>query len=103
MGLGRKAMEARRMNPARPDRMSNAGFLAGVGISLISILAGIPRASAGDDSGANRTRQEPNASARSRSIDRSIEEAWKKASVTPSKVASDEEFLRRAYLDLLGR
>ena len=36
-------------------------------------------------------------------IDQMIEDAWKKAGVKPSKVASDEEFLRRAYLDLIGR
>ena len=32
-----------------------------------------------------------------------IEEGWKKAGVKPAKPATDEEFLRRAYLDLLGR
>jgi len=36
-------------------------------------------------------------------IDQMIEDAWKKAGVKPAKPASDEEFLRRAYLDLLGR
>ena len=41
--------------------------------------------------------------ARSRFIDQLIEEGWKKAGVKPAKPASDEEFLRRAYLDLLGR
>jgi hypothetical protein len=32
-----------------------------------------------------------------------IEASWKKAGVKPAKPASDEEFLRRAYLDLVGR
>jgi hypothetical protein len=36
-------------------------------------------------------------------IDRAIEDAWKKAGVKPTKVASDDEFLRRAYLDVIGR
>ena len=36
-------------------------------------------------------------------IDRLIEEAWKTAGVKPAKPASDEEFLRRVYVDLLGR
>ena len=36
-------------------------------------------------------------------IDQLIEEAWAKAGVKPAKPATDEEFLRRAYLDLLGR
>jgi len=36
-------------------------------------------------------------------IDQLIEEAWNKAGIKPAKPAGDEEFLRRAYLDLLGR
>ena len=36
-------------------------------------------------------------------IDRMIEESWKKAGVKPARPATDDEFLRRAYLDLLGR
>ena len=36
-------------------------------------------------------------------IDQMIEEGWQKAGVKPARPASDEEFLRRAYLDLLGR
>jgi hypothetical protein len=36
-------------------------------------------------------------------IDQEIARAWDKAGVKPAKLATDEEFLRRAYLDLLGR
>ena len=36
-------------------------------------------------------------------IDKLIEEGWKKAGIKPAKPASDEEFLRRAYVDMLGR
>jgi hypothetical protein len=36
-------------------------------------------------------------------VDAMIREAWDQSSVKPSKIASDEEFLRRAYLDVLGR
>jgi hypothetical protein len=36
-------------------------------------------------------------------IDEMIRDAWEQASVKPSRPATDEEFLRRAYLDLLGR
>jgi hypothetical protein len=36
-------------------------------------------------------------------IDLLLEDAWKKAGVRPARVATDEEYLRRAYLDLLGR
>ncbi len=32
-----------------------------------------------------------------------IEAGWKKAKVVPARICSDDEFLRRAYLDLLGR
>lgn len=36
-------------------------------------------------------------------IDRLLEEAWKKADITPARPADDSEFLRRTYLDLSGR
>ncbi len=36
-------------------------------------------------------------------IDKGIAEGWETAGVKPAKPATDEEFLRRAYLDLLGR
>jgi len=36
-------------------------------------------------------------------LDKMIREAWDEASIKPSKECTDEEFLRRAYLDALGR
>jgi len=36
-------------------------------------------------------------------IDSMLEQAWKDSKLTPARPATDEEFLRRAYLDLLGR
>jgi hypothetical protein len=36
-------------------------------------------------------------------IDDLIAQAWKKAGITPAKIAADDEFMRRAYIDLLGR
>ncbi len=36
-------------------------------------------------------------------IDQMIRESWASANIKPSPVARDEEFLRRAYLDVLGR
>src|SRR5262245_22626073 len=36
-------------------------------------------------------------------IDKLLEAAWKKAGVRPARTATEEEFLRRAYLDLVGR
>lgn len=37
------------------------------------------------------------------SVDRRIREGWLAAGVSPSPVASDEEWVRRAFLDILGR
>lgn len=36
-------------------------------------------------------------------VDAMLKESWDEASVKPSRPATDEEFLRRAYLDVLGR
>lgn len=36
-------------------------------------------------------------------VDQSLRAAWKAAGVTPSRAATDAEFCRRLYLDLLGR
>ncbi|MDY3552645.1 DUF1549 and DUF1553 domain-containing protein [Gemmata sp. JC717] len=36
-------------------------------------------------------------------IDRALESAWAKNNITPAAPASDAEFLRRVYLDLVGR
>ncbi len=57
--------------------------------------------SAADDS--TKSSASHNTGARPSFIDQLIEEAWKNAGVKPAKPAADDEFLRRAYLDLLGR
>src|SRR5262245_26281183 len=36
-------------------------------------------------------------------IDRLLGDAWKKANVTPARPADDSEWLRRVYLDVIGR
>jgi hypothetical protein len=36
-------------------------------------------------------------------VDKMLRDAWQKAGVKPASVASDAEFMRRAYLDILGR
>jgi hypothetical protein len=36
-------------------------------------------------------------------LDRLMDDAWKKANVTPARPADDAEWLRRVYLDLAGR
>jgi Protein of unknown function (DUF1553)/Protein of unknown function (DUF1549) len=54
----------------------------------------------GDDSSRTK-RKEPAASPVF--VDKLIEEGWKKAGIKPAEPASDAEFLRRAYVDMLGR
>src|SRR4051812_19457457 len=36
-------------------------------------------------------------------IDERLREAWEQASIKPSPLATDEEFVRRVYLDVIGR
>jgi len=45
----------------------------------------------------------PSASAGGNFLDPLLDAAWKDAKVKPGRLASDEEFLRRAYLDVVGR
>lgn len=66
------------------------------------IVLGVSSASLADDpkakSGEDRT-----TGARLDYIDAMLRTSWEQNSVKPSKRASDDEFLRRAYLDVLGR
>jgi hypothetical protein len=75
-------------------------FAIGWGLVLAAGL-GAPSSSLAGERSTSSGRQD--AGSRPVQIDRHIEEAWKKANVKPAKIASDEEFLRRAFLDLLGR
>ncbi len=89
------AREGRRIG--RPCRVS-AAAAAGLVITLV-ILA--KPATAGD-----RPAPKPPMDAgseRENFLDPLLEAAWKDAGVKTAAPASDEEFLRRAYLDLLGR
>jgi hypothetical protein len=47
--------------------------------------------------------RKPPAKGRLAFIDTLIQDGWKKAGVQPARTASDEEFMRRVYLDLVGR
>jgi hypothetical protein len=94
-------MDRQEINPGRKGQRGTARDLLGFAVFSIPMLVGFAGFAAADDARSKPPRPEP--AARSRSIDRLIEEGWKKASVRPAKVAGDEEFLRRAYLDLLGR
>ena len=72
----------------------------GLGVVFAIAAATGVLARAGDDS-TRSSRKDAGASPAF--IDKVIEEGWKKAGVKPAKAGTDEEFLRRAYLDLLGR
>jgi hypothetical protein len=65
------------------------------------LLGAVSHAAAGDGTAGASAGQETGM--RPAFIDQMIEAAWKKAGVKPTRPASDEEFLRRAYLDLVGR
>ena len=76
------------------------------GLRSISLLAGCARsgpATAAAAAERPKPRAGSRAPGRAEFIDRLLEGAWKKAGVKPAKPATDEEYLRRAYLDLLGR
>jgi hypothetical protein len=72
----------------------------GAALLLLALTVSVCPALAAD-------RQKPGeksgSSGRAEFIDRLLADAWKQAGVKPSRVATDEEYLRRAYLDLLGR
>ncbi|WZO97620.1 DUF1549 and DUF1553 domain-containing protein [Isosphaeraceae bacterium EP7] len=90
------------MRPSRHPRwlLGLAGFALAWGVVC-------PEADA--QSGRGRARAKPPASAKAKEagpedeIDRMIREAWDESKIKPSRVAPDSEFMRRAYLDLLGR
>ena len=65
-----------------------------IGSALLAILAALSGPAMGDDESADR---DPEA------IDRLIREGWETAGIEPSPEAPDEEFLRRCYLDVIGR
>lgn len=75
--------------------------LGALTLSAIFALSPAPARSQGNDAkGAARTTQTPT---RLAFIDEMIRQSWAEAKVQPSKMATDEEFLRRVYLDIVGR
>ncbi len=58
---------------------------------------------AGDNPSSRLERKQSSNIPQVASIDKAIADAWEKAGVKPARPATDEEFLRRAYLDVLGR
>jgi Protein of unknown function (DUF1549)/Protein of unknown function (DUF1553) len=78
-----------------------SGYWIGHALFLAAVLVVVGDAAAFDDTPKDSSHNV--SGVKPAFIDQMIEDAWKKAGVNPSKVASDEEFLRRAYLDLIGR
>jgi hypothetical protein len=76
---------------------SSGGVAWGVAAALLAVLASAAVAEEPDPAGSKVGRAKP------AYLDQMLQEAWEGASIKPSPAASDSEFLRRAYLDVLGR
>ena len=74
-----------------------------LGVFLGTVLGMIGPARAGDNPSSRSDRKQTTAVSPVSFIDKAIAEAWDKAGIKPARPATDEEFLRRAYLDVLGR
>lgn len=82
------------------DRGARGSSLAAAGrVALVLVL--VPALGAT----ASRAADDPKTAAASGAnfLDPLFEQVWEEAGVNPPKPASDEEFLRRAYLDIIGR
>lgn len=77
-------------------RIANGRSCAWV-VAIGCLLIGSPGALAAGKSAAAQGNR------KSAFVDELAQKAWDEASIKPSPVAPDSEFLRRAYLDLLGR
>jgi hypothetical protein len=73
------------------------------GVAIIVALVPATRVRAGDQTSDDSSAKPDGSVGAVAFIDRALAEAWAKAGVKPSRPATDEEFVRRAYLDLLGR
>jgi Protein of unknown function (DUF1553)/Protein of unknown function (DUF1549) len=69
----------------------------------IVVVGGLHRQLWADDNSASPKTEPKRTGAHLAAIDDLIAQAWKKAGITPAKIAADDEFMRRAYIDLLGR
>jgi hypothetical protein len=94
-------MEARWMRAVGTARVAALCFAVNWALIIVSVLvvAAPTLANEGQKSGASRREDR----SKPAFIDESIAQAWSKAGIRPAKQATDEEFLRRAYVDLMGR
>ena len=70
---------------------------ASFAIAMASMVAG------SSATAADKTKKAAADSPKLDAIDEMVREGWKEANIKPSRPANDAEFLRRAYLDVLGR
>ncbi len=66
-------------------------------------LSGTPVGACTQTSGGARSQEQLEPNQLTALIDQTLEEAWRDAGITPAETADDAEFLRRVYLDLIGR
>src|SRR5271157_5432579 len=94
------AMVSRRIESTGVGGLGGFKFLV-LSMALLVVLGASQKLAAADRPrpGTEKSKSE----GRAGFIDRLLEGSWKKAGVNPAKPATDEEYLRRAYLDLLGR
>jgi hypothetical protein len=76
---------------------------AGFGFFLAAVLGLGSLAQAGDKDAKGSSHKGTSSIPQVAAIDKGIAEGWEAAGVKPARPATDEEYLRRAYLDLLGR
>jgi hypothetical protein len=73
-------------------------------LALSAIVLSLLMVSGGTANDQPRTpRERAGQSSRADFIDRLLANAWKSAGIKSGRAATDEEFLRRAYLDIIGR
>src|SRR3954471_12461321 len=76
--------------------------VSGRSLAIVAALSGVLLL-AGGRSGRGADDEKGAPKAKLDFIDERLREAWDQASIKPSALAGDDEFLRRAYLDLIGR
>ena len=88
---------------ARGNGRLTSPVLGVLSVFLGTVLGMVGPARAGDNPSSRSDRKHTATVAQVSKIDKAIADAWEKAGVKPARPATDDEFLRRAYLDLLGR
>ena len=95
------------VSPAASRAFVTKGLLAGLLVATLVGLAANPPLFSFADAASARSRQVAAASdfgfSQVREINRLIQQGWQDQQLTPSKPATDAEWCRRVYLDLIGR